>query len=100
MTKTPVLVLLTLLVVVAIGVYFMMKKQKKKETWFSRNRNYGIANSIIWDRTLKKGIKGIIKEDADIKNTYKYPGTGDFTGLMCRKPNNIGGCTSYNNITY
>jgi hypothetical protein len=97
MTKYAV-VLLALLAVIVIGACFTMKK-KKKETWFSRNRNYGKANSIIWDRTLKKGVKGVAKEDADIRNTYKYAGTGDFTGMMCRKPNNIG-CTTYNNIAY
>jgi hypothetical protein len=43
MTKTPMLVLLALLAVIAIaiGIYFTMMIKQKKETWFSRDRIYG-----------------------------------------------------------
>jgi hypothetical protein len=90
------LILIGIIAIIGISIYFW--KPKIKETWFSRDQIYGKANKILMTRYLKKGVKGIIKENADIKNTYKYRGSGEYTGMMCRKPNNIG-CTTYSNYS-
>jgi hypothetical protein len=92
-------VLLAVFVIAAVALGAYLLRPKKKETWFSRDRIYGKANEILTDRYYKKGSEGVAKLEADVKYTYKYPGTGDYTGLMCRLPNNVG-CTSYNNIAY
>lgn len=86
-----IIVVLAALAVLALFVFYRIR-----ETFFSRDFAYGKANSVLWDRYLQKAIKSITKENADIKNMYKYPGTGDYTGLMCRFPDGVTGCTSYN----
>ena len=88
--------LILAVVLILLAVYFL--KPKRKETWFSRDRQYSEANTILWDRYLAKGVKGVMKEDQEIKRTYKYPGTGPYTGMMCREPNNIR-CTTYNTLS-
>lgn len=86
-----------LVLVILLALYFL--KPRRKETYFNRDLQYGRANSVLWDRYLAKGIKGITKEDDDIRNTYKYLGTGNYTGMLCREPNNIR-CTTYNIVDY
>lgn len=84
------------LAVVLAAVYVYQNSTKKKETWFSRDLNYGKANAIMWDATVKKGLEGIRAANRDIKKKYPYPGYGDYTGFICQGPNNEG-CTSYTN---
>lgn len=88
-----VVIALGVIAIIAILVFLYMKPRKEK--WFSRDITYGKANSILWNRYLKKGVKNVTNEYAEIRDTYKYPGTGDYTGMMCREPGNIG-CTTYN----
>ena len=94
MGKIPVILVALGVAVVAIFLT-MTVKHRKKETWFSRDLNYGRANGILWDRYLAKGAKGVANQEAVIRETYKYPGYGDYTGMMCRGPNNYR-CTTYN----
>ena len=93
MDKTPVILLV--LGVLVILVFFMTRRRKEK--WFSRDITYGKANEVLWDRYFNKGAIGVANQDALIKSVYKYPGYGDFTGMMCRGPNNFR-CTTLNTI--
>jgi len=86
-----------LIVGLLVAVWFM-NKNKKKETWFSRDLNYGKMNTSIWNATVAKGLKGIANENAEIKRMYPYLGYGDFTGMICKGPKNQG-CTAYANYT-
>jgi hypothetical protein len=92
--KTIWIVAIVLAVLAAVGAFLTMKP--RKETWFSRNLNYGRANGILWSRYLKKNTKSVMEVDEDIKKTYPYLGTGDFTGFRCRGPKNFR-CTTYSN---
>ena len=83
-------------VVIFAGWYVYQKTSKKKETWFSRDLNYGKANADIWNATVKKGMEGIRAVNEQLKKKYPYPGYGDYTGFICQGPNNEG-CTSYTN---
>lgn len=94
MGKTPIM-LLVLGVILVMLLAFMTRRRKEK--WFSRDITYGKANEILWDRYFAKGAAGVAEQDAVIQQTYKYPGYGDFTGSMCRGPNNYR-CTTYNTI--
>ena len=94
--KLFVPLILAVLILLVVAIYFL--RPQRKETWFSRDLQYSKASSVLWDRYLAKGVKGVMKEDRDIRNTYKYPGTGPYTGLMCREPNNIR-CTGYNTLS-
>jgi hypothetical protein len=95
MHKTTPFLIAAVIVVIVFAIWFL-KKDKKKETWFSRDLNYGKANSKIWNATVAKGLKGIANENVEIRQKYPYLGYGDFTGAICRGPNNIG-CTYYSN---
>jgi hypothetical protein len=46
-------------------------------------------------RFSQKNAASVAKLDEEIKKTYIYPGTGSYTGMMCRAPGNIR-CTTYN----
>lgn len=95
--KTTTVVIL--LIIVAISMAFFMFQRRRHERFFSRDFAYGKANSVMWNRYLKKASKSIAKENADIRNLYKFPGTGDYIGMMCRERNNVG-CTTYNTLGY
>ncbi|AAC96789.1 hypothetical protein PBCV1_A421R [Paramecium bursaria Chlorella virus 1] len=90
--------LIAAVVAVIVLAVWLFKKDNKKETWFSRDLNYGKANSKIWNATVAKGLKGIANENAEIRKMYPYLGYGDFTGAICKGPNNQG-CTYYANYT-
>ena len=72
---------------------------QRKEVYFNRDWAYDRANAVLWTRYKENAIKGVNALDKEIKDTYKYPGFGDFTGMMCRGPNNYR-CTTYNNLAY
>ena len=95
MQVTQILIIVAC-IALAIAVYFT--NMKRKETWFSRDRNYGLRASEIWNATVAKGLKGIADENADLKQMYPYLGYGDFTGMICKGPQNQG-CTTYANYT-
>ena len=95
MDKTPVMLLVLGVLVVMLLVFFMTRRRKEK--FFSRDLTYGRANSVLWNRYFDKGAKGVAEQDAIIQSVYKYPGYGDYTGMMCRGPNNFR-CTTYNTI--
>ena len=95
MGKTPIMLLVLGVILVMLLAFFMTRRRKEK--WFSRDITYGKANKILWDRYFTKGAAGVAEQDAVIQKTYKYPGYGDFTGMMCRGPNNYR-CTTYNTI--
>lgn len=98
MQRKHVMMLIGAIVVVGIIAFFMMmKKPKRKETWFSRDLNYGKANSELWDAVTKEAEKAIANDTEDIRQQYPYLGTGDYTGMMCRGPNNQG-CSTYMNL--
>ncbi|AGE50197.1 hypothetical protein ATCVCanal1_471L [Acanthocystis turfacea Chlorella virus Canal-1] len=71
----------------------------RKEVYFSRDLAYDRANAILWTRYKDNATKGIKALDTEIKQTYKFPGFGDYTGMMCRGPNNYS-CTAYNTLMY
>lgn len=83
-----------LLIVIVLFVFW-----QRKEMYFSRDLAYDRANAVLWTRYKANAVKGVNALDADVKNTYKYPGYGDYTGMMCRGPNNYR-CTTYNNLPY
>jgi hypothetical protein len=83
-----------LLIVIVLFVFW-----QRKEIYFSRDLAYDRANAVLWTRYKKNAVKGVNALDADIANTYKYPGYGDYTGMMCRGKNNYR-CTTYNNLPY
>ena len=97
MGKTPVMLLILGVLVAVILLFLYTNKQKRKEKFFSRDLTYNRANSVLWDRYFKKGAIGVANQDALIKSVYKYPGYGDYTGMMCQGPNNFR-CTTYNTI--
>lgn len=94
--KQIYVVILVAIVMIAIAAYFW--RPRRKETWFSRDIIYGKANSKLWNKYLEKNAAGVVKLDEEIKQMYKYPGTGSYTGMRCRAPGNIR-CTTYNNFT-
>ena len=83
-----------LLIVIVLFVFW-----QRKEMYFSRDLAYDRANAVLWSRYKANAVKGVNALDADIANTYKYPGYGDYTGMVCRGPNNYR-CTTYNNLPY
>ena len=90
-------IILGITIVAVIAIFLYTRNQRRKETYFSRDITYGKANSILWDRYFTKGAAGVAEQDAVIQKTYKYPGYGSFTGMMCRGPNNYR-CTTLNTI--
>lgn len=92
--KKAAIIIMTILAVVGLAVFFLAKPSRRKEKWLNRDIAYGKANSVLWNRVLQKGRKGIAKEDETIRDTYKYPGTGYYTGMMCRFPDGVTGCTT------
>jgi len=98
MQQKHVMMLIGAVVIVGIiAVVMMKKKPKRKETWFSRDLNYGKANSELWDAVTKEAQKAIANDTEDILKEYPYLGTGDYVGMMCRGPNNQF-CSSYMNL--
>ena len=98
MQQKHVMMLIGAIVVVGIiAVVMMKKKPKRKETWFSRDLNYGKANSELWNAVTKEAQKAIANDTEDILKEYPYLGYGDYTGMMCRGPNNQG-CSTYMNL--
>lgn len=98
MQRKHVMMFIGAIVVVGIIAFvMMMKKPKRKETWFSRDLNYGKANSELWDAVTKEAEKAIANDTEDIRQQYPYLGYGDYTGMMCRGPNNQG-CSTYMNL--
>ena len=85
--------------ILALVVVLFVFAWKRKESYFSRDLAYDRANAVLWTRYKANAAKNIKALDAEIKNTYKYPGFGDYTGMMCRGPNNFR-CTTYNNLMY
>ncbi|AGE49191.1 hypothetical protein ATCVBr0604L_522L [Acanthocystis turfacea Chlorella virus Br0604L] len=88
-------VLAALLLIVIVLFAFW----QRKEMYFSRDLAYDRANAVLWTRYKANAVKGVNALDAEAKNVYKYPGYGDYTGMMCRGPNNFR-CTTYNNLPY
>ena len=83
-----------LLIVIVLFVFW-----QRKEIYFSRDLAYDRANAVLWERHKANAAKNIKALDKEIKETYKYEGTGDFTGFICKGPNNFR-CTTYNNLPY
>ena len=83
-----------LVVIVLFGVLW-----ERREVYFSRDLAYDRANAILWTKYKQNAAKNVKALDTKMKQTYKYPGTGDFAGMMCRGPNNFR-CTAYNNLMY
>ena len=90
--------LVAISIVVIITLWMLKRKEKRKEKWFSRDRNYGKMNENIWNRTVERGMQGISDINSDLKQMYPYLGYGDFTGMVCKGPNNQN-CTTYVNYT-
>ncbi|ABT14974.1 hypothetical protein NY2A_B575R [Paramecium bursaria Chlorella virus NY2A] len=95
-TKTLILIV-GVCIALAVSIYLFMN-MKRKETWYSRTRDDNAANSKIWNATVAKGLKGIAEENEELRKMYPYLGYGDFTGMVCKGPNNVG-CTAYSNYT-
>ena len=90
-------VILLIIAVALVIAFFMFRRRHEK--FFNRDFAYGKANSVMWNRYLKNAAENIAKENAEIRNVYKFPGSGDYIGMMCRERNNVG-CTTYNTIGY
>jgi hypothetical protein len=88
-----------LIVAVILLVFLWNTSLPRKEKYFSRDLAYDRANAVLWTRYKTNAAKNVKALDVEIQKTYKYPGYGDFTGFMCRGPNNYR-CTSYNTLMY
>jgi hypothetical protein len=95
---TYVIAAILVVAVVLLG-FLWTRSSPRKETYFSRDLAYDRANAVLWTRYKTNAAKNVKALDTEIQKTYKYPGYGDFTGMMCRGPNNYR-CTTYNNLSY
>ncbi|ABU44067.1 hypothetical protein AR158_C522R [Paramecium bursaria Chlorella virus AR158] len=95
--NTKHLIFIGVFIALVVSIYLFMN-MKRKETWFSRDRDYGKKASKIWNATVAKGLKGFAEENEELRKMYPYLGYGDFIGMVCKGPNNVG-CTAYSNYT-
>jgi hypothetical protein len=95
---TYIIAAILVVAVVLLG-FLWTRSSPRKETYFSRDLAYDRANAVLWTRYKTNAAKNVKALDVEVQNTYKYPGYGDYTGFMCRGPNNYR-CTSYNTLMY
>ena len=95
---TYVIAAILVVAVVLLG-FLWTRSSPRKETYFSRDLAYDRANAVLWTRYKTNAAKNVKALDTEIQKTYKYPGYGDFTGMMCRGKNNYR-CTTYNTLMY
>jgi hypothetical protein len=78
--KITYIILITIAVVLLISWFLV-----RKENW----SDYNVSNDFM------KIYYSNIVEDKKLAEKYPFFGTGNYTGLRCKKPNNVGCSTTW-----